>query len=49
MTHLGDTFEPDLRNHERYDYLYQHVYLEMYHRLQPLYQSIRKVSEKQGK
>lgn len=45
MTHLGETFEPNMTVHQRYDYLYKHVYLEMYHRLQPLYQSIRKLAD----
>jgi sugar (pentulose or hexulose) kinase len=41
MTHLGRTFEPDPRAHRTYDELYRQVYLRMYDRLRPLYNSIR--------
>ncbi len=41
MTHLGRTFEPDPRSHRTYDELYRQVYLRMYDRLRPLYDSIR--------
>jgi len=41
MTHLGRTFEPDPRTHRTYDELYRQVYLRMYDRLRPLYNSIR--------
>jgi sugar (pentulose or hexulose) kinase len=41
MTHLGRTFEPDPRAHRTYDELYRQVYLRMYDRLRPLYDSIR--------
>jgi sugar (pentulose or hexulose) kinase len=41
MTHLGRTFEPDPRSHRTYDDLYRQVYLRMYDRLRPLYDSIR--------
>ena len=43
MTRVRDTFEPDLKTHERYDDLYYGVYKQMYKRLQPLYQVMRKV------
>jgi ribulose kinase len=43
MTHLGDTFEPNPATHAIYDEVYQGVYLKMYKRLQPLYQTIRKI------
>ena len=43
MTRVRDTFEPDLKTHERYDELYYGVYKQMYKRLQPLYQVMRKV------
>ncbi len=42
MTHVRDTFEPDAKVHERYDELYHGVYKQMYKRLQPLYQVMRK-------
>jgi sugar (pentulose or hexulose) kinase len=41
MTHLGETFQPDLKMHKIYDQLYRQVYLKMYDRLQPLYKKIR--------
>ncbi len=42
MTRLRDTFEPDTQKHRIYDDLYNHVYLQMYKRLRPLYQAIRR-------
>ena len=44
MTHLGDAFQPDHAAHQMYDELYQHVYLQMYRRLKPLYEKIRKIT-----
>jgi sugar (pentulose or hexulose) kinase len=44
MTRLGRTFEPDPRAHEIYDGLYRGVYSEMYRRLRPLYEEIRRVT-----
>ncbi|MFC1848862.1 FGGY-family carbohydrate kinase [candidate division CSSED10-310 bacterium] len=43
MTHLGDTFEPDPKNHEIYDQLYRKVYKKMFNRLRPLYKEIREM------
>jgi len=42
MTRQRDTFEPDARNHERYNELYQGVYKQMYKQLQPLYKNMRR-------
>jgi sugar (pentulose or hexulose) kinase len=42
MTHPGDSFEPDLKVHARYDDLYHGVYKQMYKRFQPLYHAMRK-------
>jgi sugar (pentulose or hexulose) kinase len=42
MTHLGRTFEPDAAAHRVYDDLYRQVYLQMYDRLRPLYESMRR-------
>jgi sugar (pentulose or hexulose) kinase len=39
---VRDTFEPDMKVHTRYDELYHGVYKQMYKRLQPLYQVLRK-------
>jgi len=44
MTHIGDTFDPDLKNRAIYDGLYNEVYLKMYNRLQPMYQKIRAIT-----
>jgi sugar (pentulose or hexulose) kinase len=44
MTHLGQTFEPDPAAHAIYDGLYRQVYLEMYPRLRPLYETIRRLT-----
>jgi sugar (pentulose or hexulose) kinase len=41
MTHLGETFQPDLKVHKVYDQLYRQVYLKMYGRLKPLYKKMR--------
>ncbi len=45
MTRLGDTFEPDPRTHAIYEELYRNVYGQMYGRLKPLYERIRKVRD----
>jgi len=42
MTHLGRTFEPDSAAHRTYDDLYRQVYLQMYDRLRPLYESMHR-------
>ncbi|HSJ57663.1 MAG TPA: FGGY-family carbohydrate kinase [Anaerolineae bacterium] len=44
MTRVRDTFEPDARNREIYDALYERVYKKMYGRLQPLYEEIRAIT-----
>lgn len=44
MTRVGDRFEPDPDARSLYDRLYSEVYLEMYHRLRPLYRSIRDIT-----
>jgi sugar (pentulose or hexulose) kinase len=43
MTRSGDAFEPDQKVHALYDELYHAVYRNMYSRLQPLYNQIRKI------
>jgi sugar (pentulose or hexulose) kinase len=43
MTRIGEVFEPNPKAHEVYDELYQKVYLKMYDRLRPLYQSVRNI------
>lgn len=45
MTRLGDTFQPDSTRHRIYDQLYEKIYLQMYHRLRPLYQEIQKIGQ----
>ncbi len=44
MTHLGDTFEPDMAVHHMYNHLYHTVYRQLYPRLQPLYREISKLA-----
>jgi sugar (pentulose or hexulose) kinase len=43
MSHLGDTFEPDPKNHAIYDRLYHQVYRHMYRPLRPLYEEIQSI------
>jgi sugar (pentulose or hexulose) kinase len=38
MTHVRDTFDPNLKTHKQYDDLYYGVYKKMYDRLKPLYE-----------
>ncbi|MBU3914412.1 FGGY-family carbohydrate kinase [bacterium] len=44
MTRIERVFEPDPKNREIYDGLYNRVYLKMYKKLQPLYEEIRKIT-----
>ena len=44
MTHLGDGFLPIEANVQLYKRLYNEVYLKMYERLKPLYQSIQDIT-----
>ncbi len=44
MTHVGEVFEPNTKNHELYDALYNDVYKKMYRRLRPLYERIREIT-----
>ena len=44
MTHVGEVFEPDLKNQALYDALYHDVYKKMYKRLKPLYERIREIT-----
>jgi sugar (pentulose or hexulose) kinase len=44
MTHVGEVFEPDPRNHKLYEALYHDVYKKMYKRLKPLYERIRQIT-----
>jgi len=44
MTRIKDTFEPDARNHTLYNRLYREVYLGIYSRLRPLYQTLRDIT-----
>jgi sugar (pentulose or hexulose) kinase len=45
MTRLGKTYEPDLKNHQIYDELYQKIYCRMYDRLRPLYNDLKGIIE----
>lgn len=42
MTRVRDTFEPDEQVHARYEELYHGVYKQMYRRLKPLYERMRR-------
>ena len=44
MTHIGQNFEPIIKNHKVYDELYNRVYCKMYERLKPLYDEIRDIT-----
>ena len=44
MTHVGQVYEPDQRNHRLYQALYSDVYKKMYKRLKPLYKRIREIT-----
>lgn len=44
MTHIGDEFLPIAANVKLYKRLYNEVYLKMYDRLKPLYQSIQEIT-----
>ncbi|HEY9076986.1 MAG TPA: FGGY-family carbohydrate kinase [Anaerolineaceae bacterium] len=44
MTHLGESFEPNLAAFEIYNELYQRIYKRMYSRLKPLYEEIRRIT-----
>ena len=44
MTHVGEVFEPNLKNHEIYNDLYRKVYKKMYKRLKPFYERIREIT-----
>lgn len=43
MTHLGDTFQPDAKNHQLYNELFEQVYRRIYPRVKPLYETINKL------
>lgn len=44
MTHPGEVFAPDQKNHALYDDFYHRVYRKMYGKLQPLYRDIRQIT-----
>ena len=44
MTHVGEVFEPNIKNHHLYDALYREVYCKMYRRIRPLYRRIREIT-----
>jgi sugar (pentulose or hexulose) kinase len=44
MTRVRDVFEPNPAHREVYDDLYKRVYKQMYDRLQPLYEEIRRIT-----
>ena len=44
MTHIGEVFEPDQKNQDLYEQIYNDVYQKMYKRLKPLYERIREIT-----
>ncbi len=44
MTHIGEVFEPDRKNQDLYEQLYNDVYQKMYKQLKPLYERIREIT-----
>lgn len=46
MSHLTVTFEPNPVAHEKYEYLYKHVYLKMYPKLKNVYKDITSYRKK---
>lgn len=46
MTRAGRVFEPDSKTHAIYDELFHRVYKRMYSRLQPLYETIRTITDR---
>ncbi len=44
MTHVGEVYEPDQKNHRLYHSLYHDVYKKMYKHLKPLYERIREIT-----
>jgi len=44
MTHLGQTFMPDMNTHAVYRDLYEQVYLRMYKQLQPFYKAMQAIT-----
>ncbi len=44
MTHVGNVYEPNLKNHDIYDELYNDVYKKMYKSLKPFYNRIREIT-----
>lgn len=41
MVQKTEEFEPNMVNHERYDYLFKHVYMKMYPKLKNIYKKAR--------
>ncbi len=44
MSHRGESFEPNLNAHHIYNRLFNEVYLKMYGKLEPLYETIRDIT-----
>lgn len=44
MAKNGNTFEPNIKNHQLYTELFLKVYKKMYRQLKPLYEEIRKIT-----
>ena len=46
MVHQGATFEPNEVAHQKYEYLYKKVYLNMFPQLKDIYKDIKKFNRK---
>ncbi len=44
MTHVGEVFEPNMKNHSIYKELYRDIYKKMYKQLKPFYKRIREIT-----
>ena len=40
MSHKSTTFEPNMENHKKYDFLFKNVYMQMFPRLNKIYKNI---------
>ena len=46
MVHVKDTFQPNERNHEAYNDIYEQAYRKIYPRLRPIYQKLIQVKRR---
>ncbi|MCQ2792922.1 MAG: FGGY-family carbohydrate kinase [Bacilli bacterium] len=46
MVHQSIEFKPNMENHKKYDYLFEHVYMKMYPKLKNIYKDIKEFDRK---